>query len=252
MATLHARRCRARPRSTRGSGPAGSRCSGASAGAGCSASSTSGSCWPWRPGFVARPALPAARRRRRRGSRGRAHAPPTTVRRAGRASPQGDQLMDVDLQAAGERVAELPWVRRGPAAPGHRRHGRRRRHRAHPGRRGRRGRRGRARGRRGPGRRLATDGARGRGGGGPVRRPRRRRSPPASYLPRRGRRGAGAGRAAGRDAGARHGARARATRSLGRLDSGHRRSASATPTSSTPRCGRCAPCSTRSTSPARP
>ena len=34
---------------------------------------------------------------------------------------RGDQLVDVDLHAAGEAVAALPWVQRGRAAPGDRR-----------------------------------------------------------------------------------------------------------------------------------
>ena len=111
--TLH----RARPTSTRGSGPAGSRCSGAWAGAGCSASSTSGSCWPWRPGFVARPAHPAARRRRRRGRRQPSTPPPTRSSRPPGIA-QGDQLIDVDLQAAGERVADAAVGATRPSCTG--------------------------------------------------------------------------------------------------------------------------------------
>ena len=70
-----------------------------------------------------RPALAAARRRRRSQVAGAEHTPPDARARAGRASHAGDQLMDVDLRAAGRAGGRrCPWVDEVPPAPWPRRH----------------------------------------------------------------------------------------------------------------------------------
>ena len=98
------------PRSTRGSGPAGSRCSGAWAGGGCSASSTSGSCWPWSLGLRRSPCGPRCSTSTPIAVAGNEHTTAEAVVAAAGHRPGRPAHRRRPAGRRASAVAELPWV----------------------------------------------------------------------------------------------------------------------------------------------